>query len=598
MVSRLKMIDIISLLPDALANKIAAGEVVQRPASAIKELLENAVDAQASQIMLTIKDGGSNLILVKDNGIGMSITDARICWERHATSKIKKVDDLFNIRSFGFRGEALASIAAVAKVEMKTRRKEDAIGTQITIADSKVLKQEPLQTNIGTQIAVYNLFYNLPARRNFLKSVSVETRHCVDEFIRVALAHPLIDFSLINNDQEVFRLLPSNLEQRFITLMDYKSNQTLLKVVENTDFISVNGFISTPTQAKKSRGEQFFFVNNRFIKDNYLNHAVFAAYEGLIEKDRFPSFVLNINIAPKHIDINVHPTKTEIKFDDDRAVYAFVRAVVRKSLSGLMANITPDEDAIAKMFINNDNKYPLPPKITLDKTFNPFGTAQNYSPKIHPNWEKLYEIAAPENKQEHLFLKLETQKNIKIEAVFVVSGIIFAKYAGKMHVINQHRAHLRILFEKYLFALQKHPVSSQSLLFPRTIILSPQDFELFITLQEDILKLGCEMHAFGNNKVIVNGLPPHLVKTNETDLLEGILDQYKLQKHHTDIAHYEKLALAMAQKTAIAQSHQLNDEELLQLVEDLFNCAYPTTDPKGEVIIYTYENEYWIQKFK
>ncbi len=591
------MIDIIQLLPDSLANKIAAGEVVQRPASAVKELLENAVDAKATQVILNIKDGGTNQIQVKDNGIGMSVSDARLCWERHATSKIKKVEDLFNIRSFGFRGEALASIAAVAKVEMKTRRAEDNMGTIIVIEDSKVKKQEPIQTNQGTIITINSLFYNLPARRNFLKSISVETRHCVDEFIRVAMAYPAIDFTLNNNGNELFRLLPSTLKNRFAELMGYKRNFRLLNVEELTDFVSVSGWIAEPTQAKKSRGEQFFFVNNRFIKDNYLNHAVFAAYEGLIEKDRFPSFVLNINLDPKHVDINVHPTKTEVKFDDDRAVYTFVRSVVRKALSGLLAEIEPDDDAVTSMFLNTTSAYPSQPQIKVDKSFNPFGNQSNYSPKIHPNWERFYETEKAVEPQ--LALPVLSPQKVNIENYFAIQqGFIVAKVNGILYIIHQHRAHLRILFEKFNLALQNHPVSSQALLFPRTIILSASDFELFIELQADILKLGCEMHAFGNNKVIVNGLPPDLVKSNEKDLLEGMLEQYKFNKQHISLSNSAKLALALANKTAISQSKMLTEEEILQLVQDLFSTPHNQTDPNGARILFNFNGAYWEQKFE
>jgi len=593
------MVDRISLLPDSLANKIAAGEVVQRPASVVKELLENAVDAEATQITLVIKDGGSSLIQVKDNGMGMSVTDARLCWERHATSKIKKVEDLFNIRSFGFRGEALASIAAVARVDMKTKREEDNMGTHIMIEDCKVNKQEPTQTNTGTSIAVSNLFYNLPARRNFLKSVSVENRHCADEFIRVALAYPHIDFTFTNNGNELFRLLPGSLKQRFFELMGYKSNTRLLSVNEETDFISLNGWICEPSQAKKSRGEQFFFVNNRFIKDSYLNHAVFTAYQDLIEKDRFASFVLNISLDPKHVDINVHPTKTEVKFDDERAVYIFVKSVVRKALSGLLAAIEPEDTAISTFLSQKESTFLTQPTPKVDKSFNPFSDQQKYSPKIHPNWERYYEMEKEENQNNVQLPLVEKQiKNVEIEHCFSLNqGIIVAKVLGQMQVIHQHRAHLRILYEKFLNALNNQPVSSQALLFPRTIVLSAADFELFNSLQPDIVKLGVEMHAFGSNKVIVNGLPPTLIKANEKDLLEGLLEQYKLNKNDISLGHIAKLALALASKTAISSNKNLPEEEQKQLVQDLFACPFNTTDPKGERIYFTYSADQWIEKF-
>jgi DNA mismatch repair protein MutL len=589
------MLDVIQLLPDSLANKIAAGEVVQRPASAVKELLENAVDAEATHIKLVLKEGGSALIQVIDNGKGMSVTDARMCWERHATSKIRQVEDLFNIRSFGFRGEALASIAAVAQVEMKTKRAEDNIGTHIIIEGSKFKKQEPIQCNEGTNIAIKNLFFNLPARRNFLKSLSVETRHCVDQFIRVALAQPQIDFTLFNNDRELFRLMPTEGKQRFIELMGYKSNIRLIEVQEETSFISVNGWVGEPTQAKKTRGEQFFFVNNRFIKDNYLNHAVFSAYDSLMEKDKFPSFMLNISIDPKHIDINVHPTKTEIKFDDDRAAYIFVKSVVRKALSGLLADITPDDGAVAHFLNQPKPQFPQNVEIKVDKGFNPFGASTKpYSPKIHPDWQKFYELDQEEEPvQQEIKLENPPTGVWSISHCFMIDkAVIVVKVNGLLKIVHAKRAQLRVHYDRHLKALKHHPIASQQLLFPRTIILTENDFELFCNLQEDIARLGCDMHAFGNNKVIVNGLPPNLVTKNEQDLLEGLLEKYKQHKQKLDLPHIGQLALALSYNM-IKSENNLHEEELMGLVTDLFNSEHPETSPLGEKIIINYTNSDW-----
>lgn len=589
------MLDIIQLLPDSLANKIAAGEVVQRPASAVKELLENAVDAEATQVKLILKEGGSALIQVIDNGNGMSVTDARMCWERHATSKIKKVEDLFNIRSFGFRGEALASIAAVAQVEMKTKRQEDPMGTHIVIEGSKFKKQEPIQCTVGTNIAIKNLFFNLPARRNFLKSLSVESRHCVDQFIRVALAQPQIDFTLINNERELFRLMPTNSKQRFSELMGYKSNIRLIEVKEETNFISINGWIGEPTQAKKTRGEQFFFVNSRFIKDNYLNHAVFSAYESLMEKDKFPSFMLNISLDPKHVDINVHPTKTEVKFDDDRAAYIFVKSVVRKALSGLLAAITPDDGAVAHFLNQTKKHFPQNLDVKVNKSFNPFGnSAKAYSPKIHPDWQKFYEQEqeeAPIQKE----IELENTQNSRwiISHCFMIDKtVIIVKVNGLLKMVHAKRAQLRVHYDRHLKALKHYPIASQQLLFPRTIMLSESDFELFCNLQEDIGILGCDMHAFGNNKVIVNGLPPNLITKNEKDLLEGLLEKYKEHKQKLDLPHIGQLALALSYNM-VKSENNFQEEELMALVTDLFNSEYPETSPLGEKIIINYTNSDW-----
>lgn len=586
------MLDVIELLSDSLANKIAAGEVVQRPASAVKELLENAVDAQATQIKLVLKEGGSNLIQVSDNGVGMSVTDARMCWERHATSKIKKVDDLFNIRSFGFRGEALASIAAVSQVEMKTKRKEDEMGTRIVISGSKLKTQEPAECKNGTQIAIKNLFYNLPARRSFLKSNAVETRHCVDQFIRVALAQPQTEFTLINNDRELFKLLPTNTKERFSALMGYKSNVRLLPVKETTSFVEISGWISEPSQSKKTRGEQFFLVNNRFVKDNYLNHAAFSAYEGLIEKDKFPSFMLSLSLDPKHVDINVHPTKTEVKFVDERGLYAIVKSVVRKALSDLLVQISPSEDYEAISKSSGLPKTGIPeltqPKMKAD--FNPFGYQKTYSPKIHPDWQKYYETEKLEEVELQKSIPFEKDKqDIKVDACFLISKeFIAVKVAGLFYLIHQKRAQLRILYERNLKALKSSQIASQQLLFPRTIMLTTNDFNLFMELQEDIQKLGCDMHAYGNNKVIVNGLPPNMLN-NEKELLEGVLEVYKNSKQQEDFSHTEKLAYSLA--SCSGSTNLYSEEEIESFVKELWATEIPFSTPHNKRIIKQFNEE-------
>lgn len=584
------MLDVIQLLPDSLANKIAAGEVVQRPASAVKELLENAVDAKSTRIKLILKDGGATLIQVMDNGVGMSLTDARMCWERHATSKIKKVDDLFNIRSFGFRGEALASIAAVAQVEMRTKRAEDELGSIIKIEGSKVIKQEPVECTKGTQISVKNLFYNLPARRSFLKSNSVETRHSIDQFIRVAMAQPGIEFILVSNDREMFRLLPSQPKERFEALMGYKSNVRLLPVFEETSFVNIEGWISEPSQAKKSRGEQFFFVNNRYVKDNYLNHAVFSAYDGLIEKYKFPSFMLNLELDPKHIDINVHPTKTEVKFVDERGLYAMLKSVVRKALSGLLAEISPTEEFANLSSGIREERVPSAPNSKGQKmksNYNPFGSQERYSPKIHPDWQKFYELENQEDTipQKELVFKSSSSKDIDIQASFCISKThIATKIDGIFYLLDISRAHLRVLYERFLKALRNSPIASQQVLFPRTIMLSAPDFELFLELQEDVQKLGCDMHAYGKNQVIVNGLPPNVVNGDEKDLLEGILEDYKNSNQAMKLNHVEKLALSLAQNTK-SVVHLEEEENRVTFLKELWNTEIPFSTPQNLPIV-------------
>src|ERR1700744_3108932 len=402
-----KMPDIIQLLPDSVANQIAAGEVVQRPASAVKELVENAIDAGADKIQLILKDAGKSLIQVIDNGCGMSVTDARMCFERHATSKIRKADDLFAIRTMGFRGEAMASIAAIAHVELKTRRHEDELGTCIKIEGSEVISQEACSANTGTSICVRNLFYNTPARRNFLKSNPVEMRHIIDEFQRVSLSHPDIQFTLHHDGQEVYRLPSTSLKQRIIHLFGNNYNQRLVPVEEDTSIIKLRGYVGKPEFARKTRGEQFFFVNNRFIRDAYLNHAVLTAFDELLPEESFPLYVLFIEIDPAKIDINVHPTKTEIKYQDEKAIYAIIRSAVKRSLGKY--NITPtldfdQENSIGHLITPKTFEEIIAPNISFNPYFNPFSFdkksnsreipfLRDSAPKKDPipsNWDTLY----------------------------------------------------------------------------------------------------------------------------------------------------------------------------------------------------------------
>src|ERR1700760_850823 len=412
------MSDIIQLLPDSVANQIAAGEVVQRPASAVKELVENAIDAGADKIQLILKDAGKSLIQVIDNGCGMSLTDARMSFERHATSKIRKADDLFAIRTMGFRGEAMASIAAISQVELKTRRHEDELGTCIFIEGSEVLKQEACSGNAGTSISVKNLFYNIPARRNFLKSNPVEMRHIIDEFQRVALAHPEIFFTLHHDGQEVYHLPATTLKQRIVHLLGNNYNQRLVPVEEDTTIIKLHGFVGKPEFARKTRGEQFFFVNNRFIKDAYLNHAVLMAFKELLPEDTFPLYVLFIEIDPAKIDINVHPTKTEIKYQDEQTIYAIIRSAVKRSLGRY--NITPSldfdqENSIEHLVTPIPIEEIVPPTISFNPDFNPFANERTIEREIPflrnggdhrkspvpQNWDTLYEISRKETNVQH-----------------------------------------------------------------------------------------------------------------------------------------------------------------------------------------------------
>ncbi len=597
------MSDIIRLLPDSIANQIAAGEVVQRPASAVKELLENSIDAGSTKIKLIVKDAGKQLIQVIDNGIGMSATDARMSFERHATSKIRKTEDLFNIKTFGFRGEAMASIAAIAQVEMKTRKGNDELGIILKIEGSEVKLQESTACEIGTSISVKNLFYNVPARRNFLKSNPVELRHIMDEFQRVALAHPEIEFSFYQNDLETYSLRADNLSQRIVDLFGKGYREQLISCKEETDFITIKGFIGKPEHSKKSRGEQFFFVNNRFIKSSYLNHAVMFAYDRLLD-DSFPFYVLFIEIDPKNIDINVHPTKTEIKFDDEKTVYGMVRATVKKALA--THNIAPSID------YELDINFNIPPSQRgsnfdeYDKDFS--GKNISYTPKANnetnKNWESLYSgLENNENLEKikhYEEMTLPTTLGSKINDTETNGGLtkdllysdntttfqlhqkyIVTQIKSGMALIDQQAAHERIQYEKYFNMLQNKFGASQQFLFPQSIELSPNDFNLLMEMEEEIKALGFVYNIFGKNTIVVNGIPADIPNANEKNLLESLIEQYKQNQSELRLEKKENLARALAKRSAIRQGTKLTLLEMNSLIDQLFACKMPTYAPNG-----------------
>ncbi|MDX5347994.1 MAG: DNA mismatch repair endonuclease MutL, partial [Hymenobacteraceae bacterium] len=573
------MADIIHLLPDYLANQIAAGEVVQRPASVVKELLENAIDAKATQIQLLVKEAGKQLIQVTDNGVGMSETDARMSFERHATSKIKNTEDLFRIRTMGFRGEALASIAAVAQVELKTKTQNSETGTRLVVEASEVVLQEPVAAPDGTSFVVKNLFYNVPARRNFLKTNAVEMRHILDEFQRVALANPEVAFTLYHNDVEVFNLPAGKLSQRIVSLFGNNYKEQLALCEEDASFVRIRGYIGKPEYAKKTRGEQFFFVNNRFIKSAYLNHALLTAYEGLLPKESFPFYVLFIDIAPEQIDINVHPTKTEIKFEDEKAVYAVVRAAVRQSLG--LHNIAPSLD-----FEQDVNFAPLQPIRTMPET-NSFERAEarpaagfngsRSKPGNTQNWEMLYEPVRQERQvvssrasslpdsvefgdQPETLLQNATQKT-NTKTLQVHQKYLMVQVKSGVMLVDQQAAQERILYEKYSMALQKKNATSQQLLFPQTIQFSPMDYVLVQELAEEFTALGFQFSDFGANTIIVNGIPADVPNSNEKELFEGLIEQFKQNRTDMKLEMKENLARAMAKRVAARLTGRLNDVE-------------------------------------
>ncbi len=618
------MADLIQLLPDAIANQIAAGEVIQRPASVVKELMENAIDAGSTSVKLIIKDSGKTLIQVIDNGCGMSETDARMSLQRHATSKIRQAEDLFSIRTMGFRGEAMASIAAVAHLEMRTRRQKDELGVRLVVEGSEIKTQEACQCTAGTSISVKNLFFNVPARRNFLKSNTVEMRHILDEFQHVALAHPDIFFSLHHNNSEVFHLPAGNLRQRVISIFGNQYNKRLVPVSEETDVLKLYGFVGKPEFAKKTRGEQLFFVNQRFIKSGYLNHAVMTAYEDLL-KDSYPLYIIFIDIDPERIDINVHPTKQEIKFDDERLVYNYLRVSVRHALGqySIMPTLDFDQEtsfsadrlsASARQQQSSSGGYP---------TIKPSEGAPK-QPEMTPlqksnqeNWQNLYEgldefitDETPSGEQATpltiesewsgggtLDDKTESfskQKSVpyQIHASYIVSPI-----KSGFLVIDQQSAHERILYEQYLTVLEKQSALSQKQLFPRTLTLSPADANMLQEILPQINLLGFDIQEFGNHTFVINGIPAEISgKQDETKVIEGLLEQYK---RNTDLKlnARENIARAMARSTAIRKGQVLTEEEMQSLIDKLFACSLPFRSPNGRSCFLTFELDEFAKRF-
>lgn len=618
------MPDIIQLLPDNIANQIAAGEVIQRPASAVKELMENAIDANATEIKLIINDAGKALIQVMDNGKGMSDTDARMCFERHATSKIKKIDDLFHIRTMGFRGEALASIAAVAQVELKTRRAEDETGTYIEIENSMVVKQEIFASPVGTSIAMKNLFFNVPARRNFLKSNAAEMRHIVDEFIRIALAFPAIFFSLTSNGQQVFYLEKGTLKQRIVQLLGSQYNSKLVAVNENTDYLNIYGFVGKPETARKTRGEQYLFVNNRFIKSAYLNHALMSAYQQMLPADSFPLYVLFIDLDPTQIDVNVHPTKQEIKFEDEKIIYAFVQAAVKHALAQFSITPTLEFDldagiqqleAISKPFTAENQAAAV--SSNLYKSF----TQKNQAHFIDSDkselrhWKDFYESPAAQktdstpaltetplpavaNGQSPVSLTQPLHFAENVELTQLVNTYIVAPTDRGFLLIHQQAAHERILYERYMQAVEGRPVAIQRSLFPATMQLSAQDAILLNELLEDLTQLGYLIEPFGNNSYVVQGTPADVENGNEKTAIENLLEQYKHFSNDIRLSKREKLIRSAAGQHAVKAGKPLKEREIKLLVDDLSRCSVPNITAGGCPTYIEFKKDYLEKLFK
>jgi len=585
------MSDIIQLLPDHVANQIAAGEVVQRPASVVKELLENAIDAKATSIKLLIKDAGRTLIQVIDNGIGMSQTDARMSFERHATSKITSANDLYNLHTKGFRGEALASIAAIAQVELKTKQEEDDLGVILKIEGSDLILQELTSTPKGTSIAVKNLFFNIPARRNFLKSNAVETKHIINEFQRVALAHPSIAFSLYHNDNEVYFLKGENLRQRITSIFGKKINDKLVPINETTDLVKITGFVTTPKFAKKTKGAQFFFANNRFIKSPYLNHAINKAYEGLISHGNHPSFYIFLEVDAKTIDINIHPTKTEIKFENESDIYAIIRATVKHSLG--QYNIAPlldfDRDSTMDIPYKYKDIAKKTPYISVNPEFNPFTSDTNYTPQKQPNWETLYantkntgiESDFTENEETTLFeeaKEIHSTKTVQIQRKYIISSL-----KKGMLVIKQNLAHQRILYERLLEKTTNNVPAIQQLLIPMEIDFNKQDVGVLFETKEELEKIGFQFNEFRSDGVILDGIPAIIEKNNIVSVLEEIIDTIRLETSET-VNLLEIAIKGMAKSMAIKTGKKLNSKEQEEIINQLFSCSEPNYSPYGKAI--------------
>ena len=585
-------LDIIKLLPDSVANQIAAGEVIQRPASVVKELLENALDAGATHIDLIVKDAGRTMITVIDNGCGMSETDARLCFERHATSKITKAEDLFAIRTMGFRGEALASIAAVAQVELMTRRKEDELGTKIIIEGSVVKDQLPKPMAVGTNFTIKNLFFNIPARRNFLKSNEVEMRHITDEFFRVSMMNPDVCFTLTSNDKEIFHLHQGSLKQRIVALYGKDYNQRLLPVQQETETTIINGFIVKPEFLKKTRGEQFFFVNKRFIKHSYLHHAIENAYQELIPKDCYPGYFIDIEIDPKEIDINIHPTKTEVNFQDVKLIYAIIHSAVRKSIG--QNNLAPLIDFDVNPGLELDfgeaskmNRPIIEPKIDYDPSFNPF----KINPQRHNqgNWRIMYEdnvetVSSNLNKisnidDESLICNENKNLYLQLQQSFVVTTV-----KSGLLIVDQNLAHKRVLYEKFLKELDNTTEASQQELFPQHISLNLNDASLLKEILPELEKIGFRIQQMNNTTFVINGTPADSKSNDAVSLLEKILDMYKTNLTDLKLDRKINLARTLATQLAIKSGQPLTTTEMQDLIDRLFGCAVSEVSPDGKKI--------------
>ena len=576
------MSEIIQVLSDAVANQIAAGEVIQRPASVVKELMENSVDAGASNIAVLIKDAGKTLIQVIDNGSGMSETDAERCFERHATSKISRAEDLFSITTCGFRGEALASMAAVAEVNLKTRRKADELGTQVRIAGSRLDAKESVQAPAGSNFQIRNLFYNIPARRKFLKGDQTELRHIINAFNHVALTHPEISFTLTHNQTEIFRLPVSNLRQRIIGVFGKSINASLIPLESETSLITIHGFIGKPEHARRTYGEQFFFVNNRYIKHPYFHKAVINGYDQILAADHIPSYFIFFTVDPSRIDVNIHPSKTEVKFEDEQAVWQILLASVKKSIgkNNLSPSLDFDREGVIDIPVLSKDTEIRQPGIDTNPAFNPFEGENTYERKSSTpylderfeGWEQLFEPASE--------IQAGSQKKLQIRNKYILSAV----KSGVM-VIDQRRAHERILYERMLDALAEHKPLAQQSLFPETISLNAEDYQVCLEMMASMEQLGIDIRDLGNNTVVAHGFPSDMKPAEAKDTVEQMIEQYKSFQVLDDTEQAERVSRAAAKASAIHYGTPLSDLEMQELIDQLFACSNPNYTPSGALIV-------------
>lgn len=604
------MSDIIHLLPDSVANQIAAGEVIQRPASVLKELVENAIDAGANFIQIVIKDAGRTLIQVIDNGKGMSETDARMAFERHATSKIKDAADLFSLRTMGFRGEALASIAAVAQVELRTRRADDELGVMVEIAGTRVFKQESVQCDKGTTFLVKNLFFNVPARRRFLKSDNVEKSHILNEFYRIALVNPDVEFSLYDGDEEIYRLPASNVKIRIDNIFGKnqkkKLQQQLLTIETETGLVNIHGYVGRPEFAQKS-ATQYFFVNGRYMRHAYFHKSVMLAYQNMIQAGDNPSYFIYFEVDPQTIDINIHPTKTEIKFENEQAIWSILSATIKEALGkfNVVPSIDFDQEGAVDIPLPTSIDNIRPPQTNFNPSYNPFNSSTYKRPAL--DWEKLYggfenntkpdkfevesdieieirtEFVPDVSYREPEQQKIETDDirsaNFQLKNRYIITGI-----KSGMLMIDQHRAHVRILFEEFMNSITNHKAPSQQVLFPEELRLNEDDLIYFEEIKADLKMVGFDFENTAPCVFEITGTPSQFNSQSVLTLLNNLIDKARNTEVNASTSIHEIISLSLAEASALKTGQSLSSEEMSDLIDRLFACSNPNNTPDGKLI--------------